>query len=73
MTPAQITAHTLEISRLHEQSHLAWQRAHVCRFGLPMSLATAEGKEDRWNPAFSPESWAREIMKRNKKQKESRQ
>ena len=66
MTPAQITTHTLEISRLHEQSHMSWQRAQVRRFGLPLDLATAEGKDDRYNPGFNAESLAREMAKRER-------
>ena len=66
MTPDQQTRETLEIGRQHGQSHLAWQRAQVRRFGLPLALATAEGKEDRWNPGFNAVSLAREMGKRER-------
>ena len=66
MTRAATRAATLAIGRLHAESFLSWQRAQVRRFGLPLDLATAEGKDDRYNPGFNAESLAREMAKRER-------
>ena len=57
---------TARIGALHAESFLSWQRAQVLRFGLPLELATAEGKDDRYNPGFRADSWAREMAKRGR-------
>ena len=63
---ALIPIQTKHIGSLHAESFLSWQSAQVRRFGLPLELATAEGKEDRWNPGFNAESLAREMAKRER-------